>query len=84
MRSKKKIASAVAVLAAAALVMACGSGTASAGPKRPPGWQRLNLPKEDVRPLWTWCDHGNRLYSTDTGSHPALAVAAGDPSCAGR
>lgn len=47
---------------------------------RPAGWSTLNLP-DNVRDLYTFCDHGNRIYTTSEDREAAVAVAAQDPTC---
>jgi ABC-type glycerol-3-phosphate transport system substrate-binding protein len=71
-----KSAKVAVVLAVMALITACG-GSASAEPPKPPGWHEITTP-ELVDNVYTWCDHGNRIYQT----YQAIAVAAADPSCA--
>lgn len=76
---------AVPVVAALAVVTACGSASPLSrddqpGGQPPPGWQLINLPN-DTRDLYTFCDHGNRVYVTQSVHEAAAAVAAQDPTC---
>jgi hypothetical protein len=65
------------------LVMACGSGSnASADTPKPPGWRHISVPDDSGHSLYTFCDHGNRIYVTERWDKAAVAVAAADPSCA--
>lgn len=77
----KNLARTAVVAAAAALLTAGCGGSSSARQSDPPGAERIQAPDDVARTIWTWCDHGNRLYSTNKDTDGALAVAAQDPTC---
>jgi hypothetical protein len=43
--------------------------------------ETLRLPSE-FKNVFTFCDHGNRVYVTAISHGSTIAVAPGDPSCA--
>lgn len=76
-RTLKRIATVVAVVL---LVSSCAASSGHADPPKPKGWQVIHYPDDSF--LYTFCDHGNRLYvAPSSRSADGVAVAGNDPTC---